>query len=366
MPGVGHLIYGFCIIIPILIFAKDRFNFKIGVVFIATNWLGPDSSAPYFFIPFDFHSLLGYAIWAIPLALFYSYLSRYSIQRAGKFIKLVDDGKRDLTWKNAYLVSIAGGVSHTLIDALFHFGNKYSIAPGWGLTHEQILEWGALNYHQPSGLTLIGYVIMLSIILLSLYILHKEMKDILIFFAVAIALVFITVLSLDSTVFGGELEMSTIFVSVIFIFFPLSLLFYVAKDVYENPTTIPETSKFDKELTLKIITGISLVLFSVFLFLGIFALIDPSFILDEIDLGGETVLLLAILIIVLSSLGLAGGIGLFFKNSISRYIVLAISHVLLVFVFPYAIVLFLCDKEISEMFNSEKNILEASKKGENV
>ena len=74
MPGLGHLFFGLFLIIPILFIAKNQLNYKIAIIFVLTNWIGPDSFWPWnAIIPIDFHPLLGYIILAIPLALFYSY-----------------------------------------------------------------------------------------------------------------------------------------------------------------------------------------------------------------------------------------------------------------------------------------------------
>ena len=47
----------------------------IAFIFILNNWIGPDSYWPYGYLPFDGHAILGFLFWAIPLSLFYAYLT---------------------------------------------------------------------------------------------------------------------------------------------------------------------------------------------------------------------------------------------------------------------------------------------------
>ncbi|MCK4285272.1 MAG: hypothetical protein KAX18_03675, partial [Candidatus Lokiarchaeota archaeon] len=119
MAELGHFIIAFSIIIPIIYFSGDKFNYKVAAIFIIGNWIGPDSSQAFGFLPIDFHYIIPYLIWAVPLALFFSYFSRFSVKRSERFFKMVDDGKRDVTWRNAYLLLVSSGLIHTITDALF-------------------------------------------------------------------------------------------------------------------------------------------------------------------------------------------------------------------------------------------------------
>ena len=108
MPTFGHLCYGLCLLIPILYYTKtdeNPFNYKVAFIFLANNIYGPDLVALFIVIPT--HSILGFLIMAIPLALFYSYFSRFSLKKSvGRFpLKFVDDGISEVNYKNSYCIT---------------------------------------------------------------------------------------------------------------------------------------------------------------------------------------------------------------------------------------------------------------------
>ena len=122
MPGTGHVIYGLAILIPILYFTKDdkSFSYKAAFIFLANNYIGPDASQ--IFVGLPFHSILGFLIFAVPLSAFYSYFSKFSLVKTGKYkLNWQDDGIREVKWLNSYCLTAAGGISHFFIDQFYHF-----------------------------------------------------------------------------------------------------------------------------------------------------------------------------------------------------------------------------------------------------
>ncbi|MFX0136358.1 MAG: hypothetical protein ACFFDN_22140, partial [Candidatus Hodarchaeota archaeon] len=178
MPGIAHLLFGLFLVIPIMYIAKDRLNWKVAFIFVLNNWNGPDSFWPYGFIPFDMHAIISYVIWCIPLALYYSYLSRFSFRRKGNFFEVVDDGRREVKWRNAYILCIAGGISHTFIDTLFHLGMDIHIFQDWHIPFESVLWFGVSTLKISEGLIILGYVIMTIVSLFIIYFLNRDLKDI--------------------------------------------------------------------------------------------------------------------------------------------------------------------------------------------
>ena len=81
-------------------YTKDKFSYKVAFIFLANNIYGPDIVYLFFITPF--HSILGFALLAIPLSLVYSYSSRFSIKKSeGLFpLKFIDEGIREVDWKN--------------------------------------------------------------------------------------------------------------------------------------------------------------------------------------------------------------------------------------------------------------------------
>ena len=58
-------------------------------------------------------------------------------------LKFEDDGVREINWKNAYLITVAGGFSHLLIDNLFYLPITMVLWPGIGITQTELITlWG--------------------------------------------------------------------------------------------------------------------------------------------------------------------------------------------------------------------------------
>src|SRR6056297_1780268 len=126
MPEAGHFVLGLSILLPVFYLTDGKFNKKVAVVFLLNNWLGPDLGQVYSKLfqledltGLDFHWFIPFMLFAVPLAYFYSYFSRFSVERRNSFLKIVDDGKRDISWRNAYLLCLSGGLLHTIADAIF-------------------------------------------------------------------------------------------------------------------------------------------------------------------------------------------------------------------------------------------------------
>lgn len=358
LPSIGHLFYGLCLLIPIIYYARDKFSYKVAFIFLINNYLGPDAAQ--IFVGLPFHSILGFLIFAIPLSLFYSYFSRFSMRKSdGIFpLKLEDDKISEVSWRNSYLLCAAGGISHFFIDQFYHFGVNMNVWPGWSINHDEMLSWGGSAYHVVDPLIIISYLIILSALLFSLYAFRKGFKETLEFLLVVIGMFIATVLIFGIEAYGGERDVGVLFHSVVYVFIPLFLLMYVARDVQENPITSPDIKKISREILLKIVFIISLLIAVLFLALALFALIAPEIIsgflasaLNEpLEKVLPVIMLAGILILIISSILLIGTIGLLFKNNICRYMVMSIFTVLIILAFPFVIVLFLCEEEVKEMF----------------
>ena len=346
-------------LIPIIYYARDKFSYKVAFIFLINNYLGPDAAQ--IFVGLPFHSILGFLIFAIPLSLFYSYFSRFSLRKSdGIFpLKLEDDKISEVNWKNSYLLCAGGGISHFFIDQFYHYGTNMNLWDGWSISHDEMLSWGGPAYHVVDPLMLISYIIILSALLFSLYAFRKGFKETLEFFLIVIGLFIATVLIFGIEAYGGERDVGVLVHSIIYVLIPLFLLMYVARDVQENPITTPDVKKISRELLLKIVFIFSLLIAVLFLALALFALIAPEIIsgflasaLNEpIEKVIPTILLLGLLILIISSILLIGTIGLLFKNNICRYIVMLIFTVFIILAFPFVIVLFLCEEDVKEMFD---------------
>ena len=360
MPAFTHIFYGLCILIPIMYYTRDKFNYKVAIIFLANNYIGPDAAQ--IFIGLPFHSILGFLIFAIPLSLFYTYFSRFTIKKTDSYIRLKfeDEGIREVKWRNAYLITVAGGISHFFIDQFYHWDTEMRIWPGFTISHDEMLSWGGSAYHVVDPLMLIGWAIILATIMLSLYVLKKGSKETFKMFLGVTTLSIILMILLTINVFGAEREWGGIVHCTIYVFIPLFLLFYAARDVEENPNTTPDVPKIDRNKHITYISLVSCLISAIFLAVGLIGFLSPSIIAEPLadKLGGDlnaiaaSIQLLGVVIICISGALLVGTAGLFFRNNTCRYIVIALYSILWIFALPYAVALFLCEKEVKEIFKN--------------
>jgi len=361
MPGVTHLLFGLMIVVPILYIAKDKLNYKVAIIFVLNSWIGPDFSWAYRWMTPGVlwpHSLFGFLIIAIILALFYSYLSRFSFVGTKRFFTIVDDGKRDVRLFNAYLLCIAGGVLHHFVDAFFNGGPpyKFHLWEDWYISLADINAWGEATYGFPAVLNMVGFILILITSLFIIFYLRKKVKTILLFIFVIMALTTLIYLAFGKEAFGTELEFGGMICLFCFIFLPLMILGYVAVNVNKNPTH-PSPPLIEKNRALNLITAITLLVNLAILGLGLIGIFAPE--IPQVlvpSLTNEELFVLGILVIILAVTGIIGAIGLILRKSFGRNLVIFFCVLLWFFIFPFAIVLFLCRSDIKEMFqkNEEK------------
>ncbi len=353
MPGISHIIFGLFLVIPIMYTARDKLNYKVALIFVLNNWNGPDSYWAWRFIPINAESIYGYLIWIIPLSLYYSYLSRFSLKRSKSFLKLVDDGKREVSWRHTYLLCLSGGLLHNYIDAFYHQGGHgVEILPDFTIAFDEFLKWGVSSIEISSGLIVIGFVLMIAVSILAMYFLGKDVKDWFIFLFGVIGITFLLHFTLGGEYSGNELETVAIGYNFFYIFIPLMLLAYVAHYVHKNPRKARDSPLLNRELGLKLIAILVILLSGLVLYIGIDTIIGSQYITVLIGGGmdSEVLTIIGAVIIIASSIGLLGAVGLFFKINYCRYLVILVSILLFFFVYPFAIALFLCDKDIKALF----------------
>ncbi|MFX0075552.1 MAG: hypothetical protein ACFE96_08925, partial [Candidatus Hermodarchaeota archaeon] len=255
MPTFGHLFYGFCLLIPIMYYTRNKFSYKIAFVFMVNNIYGPDIVGLYFVTPL--HSILGFLLLAIVYSLVFSYGSRFSLVRSEKRfpLKLVDSGIRELKWLNAYCVTAAGGLSHFFIDQFFHYGTSMTIWDEISIPLEVMLDWSGLAYHTVSIYMLVGEAIVVVTLLLSLYFFKKGFKDTAKLFAISTALSVILLVFVSTEIFGGEREYAVFLCVAVYFLAPLFLLLYAARNVEDKPNEVADIPKI-KRKTLLIIVAI--------------------------------------------------------------------------------------------------------------
>jgi hypothetical protein len=340
---------------------KVRNKEKIAFIFLANNIFGPDI-LHLLFIPY-FHNILGYAILAIPLSLVFSYSSRFSLIKSdGTFpLKFADESIREVNWKNTYLISVAGGISHFFIDQFYHFEKEMHIWYGIDITHDEMLAWGGTAYHVIDPLMIIGSMIVVASILLSLYYFRKGYKETFKWFLFFTILSIVLMFGLSTAVYGGEREFGVMVHGTVYVLIPLFLLMYAARDIIDNPIKSPDKPKIDRGVLLNIVAIISVFIAIFFLFYAYYALTYVDSLAKSLAEGGgqtaneiaNSITVIAYIFGIIACILLVGSIGLFFKINICRYFVISASLVCFIFGFPLAIALFLCENDVKTLFGKK-------------
>jgi len=364
MPTFGHLFYGFCLLIPLMYFTKNKFNYKVAIIFFINCLWGPDIVNLFFVTPF--HSILGFLILAIPYSLVWTYTSRFSLIRSEKGfpLKFEDSGIREVNWKNAYCVVAGAGLSHFFIDQFFHNELEMNLWSSrisfWGeiqIPHADILGWTWVPQHTLSPLYLVGDAIVIFVLLLSFYFIRKGYKDASKLFLIATGLSLLLMV-FSPLVYYGEREFAVMFEIVLYIFLPLMLIMYVGRNIQDHPTETADVPKINRKTALRIVSLVSLI-FAVFIILyallailmvdivaGLYTDTPTADDMVAITIMGYYYLTVAVILLI-------GSIGTLFKVNFCRYMAIAASFYFIVFGFPIAIGFFLCEKEIKAMFKRE-------------
>lgn len=316
------------------------------------------------FVITPFHSILGFLILALPYALMWSYVSRFSIVKSDKGfpLKFEDSGTRELNLKNAYFVTAAGGFSHFFIDQFYHRELEMNLWNNMGidlyLPHLDMLEWSGTLYHYYSALRLIGITFVVITLILSLYFLKRGWKDTSKFFASVTGLSLVLMILGTPLVFEGEREYALMLQITLYIFLPLFLLLSAARDVQDHPIDTPDQPKMDRKKLLNIVAIISIA-FSIFIILyALVALLMPEFVASLFDDTTPSEIVTSMIIHggfygVFAIMLLVGSVGLFLKNNIFRYLTIVASLYFIIFGFPLVIALFLCEKDVKSLFVRE-------------
>jgi hypothetical protein len=353
MPGIGHLIYGLAVSVGLMYMTRNKMNHKVLFIFFVNNYLGPDAAHVYWNAG---HSLLGFIAFAIPLSLFYSYLSRFSLQRTKRFVDLVDEGKREINWKNAFYATVAGGIMHRMIDFLFHPGHQIGLTPfpGIDLSLDDMNAWTTTGDLSP-WIVLDMALIVLAIVG-ALYAMRDGFKKAIIFLGIIAGVFGLAAAASVLEVTGGENDLSVFLFTGLFALAPLLLIGHADRETQDHPITQPARVRLPRRvivpLLLVLLTGVIVVFFAA----GIAAAFYTSWFeaLIEYSFGGPAgTQAVGVMFIVLTAIGLAGCIGSFFHARWGRTIIIVVSTLTWYLVIPFGVALVLSEKDVKAWY--EKN-----------
>ncbi|MHA1512073.1 MAG: hypothetical protein ACTSRX_10190 [Promethearchaeota archaeon] len=358
MPFFGHFIIAMSIIIPIYYFNKEKFHYKVAVIFVLNNWIGPDTAHAYFFLPINFHYLIPYLFWALPMAFFYSYISRFSIKFENRKFRVIDDKHKVLNWRNAYLLMISGGILHTVSDTIFRSNLKFKFIENiFEPRLYEIQEYG-MGFGIDSGaIHLYGYLILIFMSFLIFFFFNRNIKDMLIFYSIYIAVVIVSILLLGDDLAGEEFDIGVIFIAIIFIFIPLFLLFYVANSVSkQDPESMKTRILSEKQIKrgLLSVSIITLLISGLLLTWGVLCFTNSEIFEEFFKVNENGVIFLGIFVLILAFCALYGGIGIFFKQKFARLITALMLSFLLVFIYPMFAVFYLYQDDVKTFYDKKE------------
>ena len=332
------------------------------MIFLLNNWIGPDHGQIFSKLlgleeltGLDFHWFLPFLLWAIPLSYCYSYISRFSVKKTERFFAISDDGKREVNWKNSYLLCASGGLLHTIADAIFrHQTYDSTIKILNGFIEPKLGElYNLSTFGVDIGVThvLFTYFLAIIVVLMLLYLWDNNFKNLFLFFTIYCALVFFITLFFV----GSEYDTAVIILSLAFIVLPLMLLFYVDKDVKNNPTNPNDHPRINPEQGIKIVGMFSLLLSLALLALGLYGIIAPSSLANSLDVGEIFILGMGVLLAFIGGVMLVAAIGLFFRINLSRIFIMTTTLIMLILVYPLFIFFYLNQEDVKVMFKTSKN-----------
>ena len=366
MPGVGHLLFGLGVLLPMLYLGRDRkaFHYKVALIYFMNNYIGPDGTHVIGdLVGFDLHALFGFAFYAIPLSLFYSYLSRFSMHKGkSRFsLEIIDVEIREVSWKNAYLLTIAGGISHNMIDFLFHPGFKTDILSplGYNFTLNDMLAWGwgPSNDSQWTPMAILATLVIIFLIIGGWHFLERGFNDTFKLFLVGCGINSILMIVLGMASQGGEREWGAMFFVSFYIMLPFMFLAIGMKDTIDHPRTGKCIPRVSRKVLFNLVMIVILALFGIIFISGLLV-VTTNFLVDTFSnvLGSAgTLQVMGWLFMGITAFGIIMTIGVLVRSDASRRIFIIISTILLLFgTIPYAIALLLSENEIKQQFVRKK------------
>lgn len=363
MPTFTHVFYGLCLVIPILYFARERFSYKLAFIFLVNNIYGPDIVFLFYFIDPGFHSMIGFLVIAVLLALIFSYISRFSIELGEKPIQfsIKDTHIKEISWKNAYCAVVAGGISHFFIDQFWHWEQEMTLLPNLKLHIDDMLNWSGLAYHTMNPIMVLGELLVVLMLLASPFMFRKGWKESLSVYFIGSIIALILMLAVSTEVFGGERENAGMFSTFIYFFIPLGLLFYAARDINEHPISELKQSKLSYSTRYYLVVGISVILALIMLAYASVAIFMTETIVELV--GGESVASaeqlqgLAYYYGAFALILFVGSIGLLFKWKIGRYLVMIGASYYIIFGFPIGITGFMLEEDTKQFLEIKHNAM---------
>ena len=138
MPSIAHLILGGIVGLCFYYLNKEKFTKTHVFIFFLCNYLGPDVGWV-LGIGYYTHSLIFWPLFAVLLAFFYHYFTRFTIKIDGiKNIEIIDLEGYKLHYVNTYLLVLGAGLLHNYLDGIMNKVGEFRIIPQLTDNYEEI------------------------------------------------------------------------------------------------------------------------------------------------------------------------------------------------------------------------------------
>ena len=185
MPSIAHLVLGGVIALCFYYISNGKFTKTHAFIFFLCNYLGPDIGWVLGIGRFT-HSLLFWPLFALILAYFYHYFTRFTIRIDSiKNVEIIDLEGHKLHYFNTYLLVLAAGILHLYLDGIINKEGEFRIIPQLPLNHEGLYwtlndffifgEEGVLQIHFLISI-FIGVTLIFGFIFIFVWFLKKNSK----------------------------------------------------------------------------------------------------------------------------------------------------------------------------------------------
>ncbi len=177
MPSIGHLLMGALLGLSLYYISDKRFSKYHAFVLFMNCYMGPDVGWVTD-LGWLSHNVLGFCIFALPLAAIYSYFTRFSPDFKQK--TLTDLRKVRVPYLNTYCLVVAGGTLHNYLDGIINGGGHFSLTfsvgsiPGFSPT---IADFQGLWIHGALGDSGLALALGIPFIMGFIYYYTRFLKD---------------------------------------------------------------------------------------------------------------------------------------------------------------------------------------------
>lgn len=160
MPSIAHFILGGIVGLCLYYLNKEKFTKTHVFIFFLCNYLGPDVGWV-LGIGYYTHSLVFWPLFAVVLAFFYHYFTRFTIKIDGiKNIEIIDLEGYKLHYVNTYLLVLGAGLLHNYLDGIMNKVGEFRIIPQLTDNYEEtFLTLNDLNTFGQFGILQVPFLI---------------------------------------------------------------------------------------------------------------------------------------------------------------------------------------------------------------